>query len=70
MALRDQPFLPLYIQDFMTDEKQAECSAESTGVYIRLMCLLHKSDTYGKIQIKAKFKQNDKQNDKQILNFG
>lgn len=65
MALRDQPYLPLYIQDFLTDEKLAECSAESTGVYIRLMCLFHKSDTYGKILLKQKYKQSDKQ----ILNF-
>ena len=61
MALRDQPYLPLYIQDFMTDEKLIECSAESTGVYIRVMCLMHKSDQYGKILLKQKYKQNTKQ---------
>lgn len=58
MALRDQPYIPLYVQDFMTDEKLMECSAESTGVYIRLMCLMHKSDPYGKVLLKQKFKQN------------
>lgn len=57
MALRDQPYLPLYIQDFMTDEKLAECSAESTGVYIRLMCIMHKSEQYGTILLKQKHKQ-------------
>ena len=61
MALRDQPYLPLYIQDFMTDEKLIECSAESTGVYIRIMCLMHKSSEYGKILLKQKYKQTDKQ---------
>lgn len=65
MARRDQPYLPLYIQDFMTDEKLAECSAKATGVYIRLMCILHKSDYYGKILLK----QKDKQSDNQIQNF-
>ena len=65
MALRDQPYLPLYIQDFLTDEKLAECSAQSTGVYIRIMCLMHKSEQYGKILLKQKHKQSDKQ----ILNF-
>lgn len=65
MALKNQPYLPLYVQDFMTDEKLAECSAESTGVYIRLMCLLHKSDEYGCIVLK----QKDKQTDNQIKNF-
>lgn len=49
MALRDQPYLPLYIQDFITDEKLNECSACANGVYIRLMCLMHKSKLYGAI---------------------
>lgn len=54
MALRDQPYLPLYIKDFATDEKLAECSAQAHGVYIRLMCLMHKSDEYGTISLKEK----------------
>ena len=65
MALRDKPYLPLYIQDFLTDEKLIECSAKATGVYIRLMCIMHKSKKYGTILLK----QTDKQTDKQILNF-
>lgn len=65
MALRDQPYLPLYVQDFLTDEKLAECSAESTGVYIRIMCIMHKSENYGKILLKQKHKQTDNQ----IKNF-
>ena len=65
MALRNQPYLPLYINDFLTDEKLIECSASATGVYIRLMCLMHKSEEYGKILLK----QKDKQNVKHLLNF-
>lgn len=65
MALRDQPYIPLYIQDFLTDEKLIECSAQATGVYIRLMCIMHKSDEYGKFLLK----QKDKQKSKQIENF-
>lgn len=61
MALRDQPYLPLYIQDFLTDERLNECSAESTGVYIRLMCIMHKSEDYGTILLKQKDKQTGKQ---------
>lgn len=57
MALRDQPYFPLFVQDFMTDEKLAECSAESTGVYIRIMCLMHKSEEYGTILLQKRFKQ-------------
>lgn len=58
MALRNNPYLPLYVQDFLTDEKLAYCSAMANGVYIRLMCILHKSETYGKILLKQNFKQN------------
>jgi len=65
MALRDQPYLPLYVRDFLADEKLAFCSASATGVYIRLMCLMHQSEEYGKILLKQKFKQSDKQ----IKNF-
>ena len=59
MALRNQPYLPLYVQDFMTDEKLMECSATATGVYIRLLCLLHKQEIYGTLEMKAKYKQNE-----------
>ncbi len=65
MALKDQPYFPLYVRDFMTDEKLAECSAESTGVYIWLLCMMHKSEPYGRILLK----QKDKQTDKQVHNF-
>lgn len=65
MSLRDQPYLPLYVKDFMTDERLNECSAESAGVYIRIMCLMHKSDPYGKILLR----QKDRQSNRQISNF-
>lgn len=65
MALRNQPYIPLYVQDYLTDEKLAMCSAEATGVYSRLMCLMHKSDEYGTILLK----QKDKQTKEQIKNF-
>lgn len=58
MALRDQPYLPLYIQDIMTDEKLNECCAATHGVFIKgIMCLMHKSNTYGKLLLKQKYKQ-------------
>lgn len=65
MALKEHPYFPLYIQDFLTDEKLVECSAAATGVYIRLLCIMHKSEQYGKVLLG----QKDKQNEKQILNF-
>ena len=54
MALRDQPYLPLYVQDYLTDEKLNECSAETQGIYIKIMCLLHKQNIYGSILLKQK----------------
>lgn len=65
MPLRDQPYLPLYVQDFLTDEKLVECSPEATGIYIRLMCIMHKSEEYGKILLK----QKDRQTSEQVQNF-
>ena len=59
MALRDQPYLPLYVLDFLVDEKLAYCSAESTGVYIRLMCILHKMPEYGIVTLKEREKKSD-----------
>jgi len=59
MALRDQPYIPLYVQDVLTDEKLIECSAATHGVYFRLLCILHKQESYGKIELKAKYKQNE-----------
>ena len=49
----------------MTDEKLAECSPHATGVYIRIMCLLHKCERYGKFLLN----QNYKQSSNQIFNF-
>ncbi len=65
MALRDQPYLPLYIQDYLTDERLSMCSWATQGVYIKLLCVLHKSDPYGTILLK----QNDKQVPDVCLNF-
>lgn len=65
MALRDQPYLPLYVQDYLTDEKLRECQAASVGVYSFLLCLMHKSDEYGTILLK----QKDKQTSSTIKNF-
>lgn len=65
MALRDQPYLPLYVQDYLTDEKLNMCSPATQGIYIKIMCVFHKSDTYGGILLK----QKDKQNESTCLNF-
>ncbi|MFA5300546.1 MAG: hypothetical protein WC389_20355, partial [Lutibacter sp.] len=65
MALRNQPYIPLYVKDYLGDEKLRECKPESVGVYSFVLCVLHKQDEYGCLLLR----QNDKQSDKQILNF-
>lgn len=61
MPIKNQPYLHLYVQDFMTDEELAQCSAAANGVYIRIMLLLTKTNSYGKLLLKQKYKQNIKQ---------
>jgi hypothetical protein len=58
MALRNQPYFPLYVQDYLTDEKLNLCSLSAQGLYIKILCILHKQETYGSIL----FQQNNKQN--------
>ena len=62
MALRNQPYIPLYVQDYLTDEKLNMCSAATQGIYIKIMCFLHKSDTYGAILFKQNQSKEIKQN--------
>lgn len=57
MALRDQPYFPLYVQDYLTDEKLNMCSAATQGVYIKMLCVFHKSEQYGGVLLKQKDKQ-------------
>lgn len=67
MALRNQPYIPLYVMDFMTDQKVQNCSANAIGIYLFTMFLMHKSDTYGKLLLKQKRKQNIEQTHKQSI---
>ena len=59
MALRDQPYLPLYIQDYLTDEKLNMCSWQTQGIYIKILCILHKQKKYGSILYKLNSKQTE-----------
>ncbi len=69
MALKDQPYFPFYVKDFDSDEKLKECDAEAHGVYIRIMCLMHKSKTYGKILLEQKYQQTTQQNSSTCSDF-
>ncbi len=62
MALTDQPYLPLYVDDWLGNNKLKMCSAVAHGVMVNIMCLLHKSnDGYGKLLLNQKFKQTGNQ---------
>lgn len=65
MALRNQPYFPLYVDDYLTDEKLNLCSASTQGVYIKILCVLHKQEEYGKLLLK----QKDKHLPEICLNF-
>jgi hypothetical protein len=61
MALTDQPYLPLYVDDWMNNNKLKLCSLQAKGLMIQIMCIMHKEVEYGVVLLKAKFKQTDKQ---------
>jgi len=65
MALRNQPYIKFFPKDWLSDDKLNECCANSHGVFISLMCLMHQSQEYGVILLKQKYKQSTKQ----TLNF-
>jgi len=61
MALTNQPYLPLYVQDWLSNNKLKLCTPGAHGLMINIMCLMHKSDEYGTILLQQKFKQTTKQ---------
>lgn len=56
MALTNQPYFPLYVKDWMTSTNLKYCSMEAHGLLINLMCLMHKSELYGQIILRDKFR--------------
>ena len=54
-----QPYLPLYVQDVLTMQGLAECSAAANGVYLRLICILHKQEEYGVYRLRETCRQHD-----------
>jgi hypothetical protein len=57
MALTNQPYIPLYVRDWLTSNKLKVCSSSSHGLLINLMCIMHKEDEYGTLLLKQNFKQ-------------
>lgn len=65
MALTDQPYIPLYVKDWLTSNKLKMCSLGSHGLMINLMCVMHRENEYGTFLLEQKYKQSEQQ----ILNF-
>jgi hypothetical protein len=59
MALNKQPYLPLYVKDWLSNRKLRECSMASNGLMINLMALMHREDDYGKITLSPRFKTSE-----------
>lgn len=69
MALRDHPYFPFYVQDYLTDERLLMCSWSTQGIYVRILCNLHKQDVYGAFLFKQNSKQSSKQNESIVEYF-
>lgn len=54
MALRDKP-LEIKVQDYLADEKLNLCSWATQGIYFKILCVLHKQETYGVLTLDEKF---------------
>lgn len=54
---RKDPWMKFFVSDFAGDEKLRECSAQATGVFIRLMCLMHISEPYGRVSLSKGYSQ-------------
>jgi hypothetical protein len=58
MALTNQPYIPLYVRDWLTSNKLKMCSLSAQGLMINLMCIMHKEDQYGTLLLKQNFKHH------------
>lgn len=61
MALTDQPYLPLYVNQWISNKKLKFCSPAAHGIMINVMALMHKEDEYGVILLEQMFKRTDSQ---------
>jgi hypothetical protein len=58
MALTNQPYIPLYVRDWLTNNKLKMCSTSAHGLMINIMCVMHKEDEYGTLLLGQKFKHS------------
>jgi len=58
MALTNQPYIPLYVRDWLTNNKLKMCSTSAHGLMINIMCVMHKEDDYGTLLLKPSFNKD------------
>ena len=56
---KSQPYLPLYVQDVLTDPNLCACSASACGLYLFLLCVLHKQEEYGVYRLWDEAEESD-----------
>lgn len=61
MSLHNMPYLPMFAGDWLSNNNLKMCSAVAHGVMINTMLIMHKSEEYGVVLLKQKFKQTSKQ---------
>jgi hypothetical protein len=47
------PALQFYANDWLTDEKLSACSLMAQGFWMRLLCLMHKNDRRGYLELNS-----------------
>ena len=60
MSLSKQPYMPLYVRDFLSDERVRKCSAKTIGVLAVLVCMLHLAEEYGHYKLDDPLKEGEK----------
>lgn len=58
MALTNQPYIPLYVGDWLTNNKLKMCSSSAHGLMINIMCIMHKEKEYGTLLLGQNFKHD------------
>lgn len=60
MPLNNQPYIPFFVKDWLTNSKLKMCSPAAHGLMINLMCIMHKEEDYGTILLRQKFRQTER----------
>lgn len=51
---KDLPYLQFYVADWLVDERLRMCSAAARGLWIDMLCLMHRAPRRGYLELKAR----------------